>query len=270
MRAAPIAPHSCERSEICTGAPSSSDRHCTTPPVEGDASGHDVFLLPLAAPDEADRFGRDGPVQAVDDVRGRRVLCHERDHFGFGKYRAHVGNPDFFLPIQADPAHFFHGQSQRPGLHFKEAARACRAFVVHDEVGDISLRVDADYFGILAADVNDGPGIGEEKMRALCVAGDLGDRLFLHLQDVPSVPGGDDSAKIRFPYSRFGKRQMQRFFCALRGGHPGGKDYAAKDLPPAVHDDDVRACRTGIDARYEVGVLLEFYGRCGRECLIFS
>ena len=64
---------------------------------------------------------------------------------------------------------------QARGL-FEKPSGSCGALVVHDELRHLArLGIDLDHFGILAADVDDGPGVRVEEMSPHGMARNLGD-----------------------------------------------------------------------------------------------
>ncbi len=68
------------------------------------------------------------------------------------------------------------GHAQPVGHDFEEPPRAGGTAVVHGEIAHPAVAVQAHELAVLAADIDDGPGVGDEMTHAHRVAGDLGDR----------------------------------------------------------------------------------------------
>jgi len=64
--------------------------------------------------------------------------------------------------LKGNVAHLFQFQPETVGDDLHEAAASGSTLVVHDEIGRSSCAVDANGLAVLAADVDDGPGLGKE------------------------------------------------------------------------------------------------------------
>jgi hypothetical protein len=102
----------------------------------------------------------DGQVQAQGDVFGTLPAGHERGGLGLGEHRAHGVDLDAPVGPQGKGAELLQGNLQTRGHEFEELSGARGAAVVHLEFGHPAGLGEADDLGVLAADVEHGPDLG--------------------------------------------------------------------------------------------------------------
>ena len=78
---------------------------------------------------------------------------------------------------------------QRTRDHLQKAPRARRAFIIHQKIGEITRVVQLDNLAVLAADIDDRPGLRGQQPRAEPVARDLGDLLIGKIHQLATVAG---------------------------------------------------------------------------------
>ena len=88
-----------------------------------------------------------------------------------------------------DAVELFDAGPQRTRDHLQKAPGARRAFIIHQEIGEITHLVQLDNLTVLAADVDDRPGLRGQQPRAEPVARDLGDLLIGEMHQLASVAG---------------------------------------------------------------------------------
>jgi hypothetical protein len=104
------------------------------------------------------------------DIISHAWLYHLSPFSGYYEETGSWCDPPFSMPdrlfrFQRAFAKFFQAVSKQFGDALQEAAGAGGAFAVHEEFDNPAvLRIDADRLGVLAADVDDGPGLAVERV----------------------------------------------------------------------------------------------------------
>ena len=233
------------------------------------ASEHQIGLDGYSTEDVLHTPGR-GHVQAGRDVLTGFPASAQGDDLGFGKHHALTADRQLLGGAQRGRAKLRQCQIEQAGRFLQEATRARRALVVHDEPDHLARgRVDLDYFGILAADIDDGARGRVQKMGPQCVARDFSHDLGGNTgesQRYPAVSGAHDEVDLVARGIGLIEQPFQQLVCGFLHEH-AGRDLRHMQLALVqecglgrprsdVHTDDTGGtdlCHPrGIDDRFDV------------------
>ncbi len=157
-------------------------------------------------------------MQPQGDVGGGLAPGHEAGGLAFGEHGAHAADLDALVRAQGKAPELFQGQVQGQGHEFQELAGPRGAAVVHFEADHPAGRVEGNDLGVLAADVQHGPGLRGQKPGPPRIGLDLGDG-----RDLPVLQMLQGQfAAIARGYQRFRPHVLQEPAALGQGVEGGG------------------------------------------------
>ncbi len=211
-------------------------------------------LLEFRAGHGGDAQG-DGVLHARDDVLARDSGGQEADDFGLREHHASRGDRRGRGGPCRQFAKLIERGIQALGEDLEEAAGSRGTTVIHDEIPDGSVGIQAQEFGILAADFDNGAGIGNHMAHADGVAGDLGYGGIREGNAVARVARGDDACHVgavegaafeELGEGRGGQRIVVDGLVAQGGG-----EHAVAAGTRGIQQDDLESPRAAINPRVD-------------------
>ena len=112
----------------------------------------------------------------------------QADHFRFGKHGTHAAD-GVWLHIFGDIVELFDAGSQRARNHLQKTPGACRAFVIHQEVAQVTVVIKLNDFAVLPTDVDHRSRCWRKKPCAKPVAGDFCHLFIGKIHQLPPIAG---------------------------------------------------------------------------------
>ena len=186
----------------------------------------------------------------MNDICHIFILCHERYDLRLCEHGTHTGDHHIVLPFQTSRAHLLQGKSQCSRHHLQETSRSGRTFIVHQEVLDRAVLIDADRLDVLSADVDDSADIRIQIMGAFRMAGDLRDAVITTVDVGTSVSCRINADDLFLFNSRFLHGQLQALLRAHGRSAAGRDDHRGLDLSVLIQDHNIGTCGSAVNSRY--------------------
>ena len=135
-------------------------------------------------------------MDAGDDVFAGRAGSEQADDLRFRKDHAHTADRRRGGALGGHRAQGLKLDAETLGDNFEKTPRSRGAAIVHHKIPDFAGSVQSQKFAVLAADINNGPGLRHEMAHADGVTGDLGDCRIGQAHGVSSVARRDDGGDI--------------------------------------------------------------------------